>query len=1142
MNLTLRRALAIGLLPAVIALFAVAATQVFAISFTYGDTIMWGGTQHDYVTDMARDAGGNKYVVGTFRSVGGDFNPGAGTSSQTTNGLQDIYISKFNVADEHVWTRTLGGTSVDEGYGIAVDNTNSAIYITASFNGTVDVDPGAGTVNETATNGSYADALILKLDMDGNYWLHETIGGAQNEVYTDVAVDSAGNVYVSGWTDSLSLDLDPGAGSETLTNSGQQAAFVTKFDNSFNHLWSKKVDGASMKSYEHIELVGQSFYLLGYLTSSSNVDYDPGAGTDNHLAPGGNPTTIVTKYATDGTYGWTRSVGDASGHVYQKALATDLSGAVYLGGYFLDTSVDFDPTAGTDLKSGSGSGNAFLSKYNADGTYGWTRVVSTGVDEDTVQSIDVSAEGAVFAAGFVGGYDSYDFDGTDGTDSITLAADAAFITQYSSDGDYGDTLVFMEDNYTQQLNAMIVNNNTIWIAGNMEDPGVDFDGTAGTDIVTPVDRNDGFITRYHYSAAALPDSAPAGAVSTGTFDSDIPNASDPLLEHKWTYTWGGTGSESMRAFTRDAGGNVLAAGTFTSPYMDYDPTDGSDIREEGAPHQLPLVVKFTATGEYVWSQTFTGTHQTVIDGIDTDSTGAVYIAGQFRGTVDLNPGEDVTSYTSHGSGSQNSAFLVKLNSNGEYVWSKVVGGDDGGTQYLDVKIDSNDRVVVGGITNVDVSIDLNPDGGTDTKTISSSAPGADSFISIFLADGTYVLSRVVYGDNSDSIANVEIGSDDSIYIGGYTMSSELNIEDGDPEANPDGYMVGYFVKYDSSGNYLWSVLYGGTSGTITMYSMDLDEEDNIYAGAEYYDQTDFDGTDGTDLYTPADGNGDPYVVKYDSDGNYVYTISVPNAESYEETWYVDVTGGYLYFGGYSDGGSLDYDPTSGVDTVESNSSGYFLSQYEAETAEYIGTILLTDNDGGSYAADLHGEDGILITGGGFEGDETNLSGSAVIGDSNGGDDFFLSVFTIATYTDSSEEEDPDEEPEDEEGGNIARKHSSRVKTPVCSDLAPERAADLFQIDAYSTSVTLQVNPSQRMNVAVVEYGLGDSTEQFGTRVVIGSNNGVQPLEIHALQPNTDYSFRVLAVNGCQPGDWSQTLKVKTLKSPSVKPRSVYFYN
>ena len=81
-----------------------------------------------------------------------DFDPGPGTDNHTSAGSDDIFLTKINADGTYSWTKTMGGTSNDRGDSAAVDGSGN-VYVTGSFEGIADFDPGPGTDNHTAAGG-----------------------------------------------------------------------------------------------------------------------------------------------------------------------------------------------------------------------------------------------------------------------------------------------------------------------------------------------------------------------------------------------------------------------------------------------------------------------------------------------------------------------------------------------------------------------------------------------------------------------------------------------------------------------------------------------------------------------------------------------------------------------------------------------------------------------------------------------------------------------------------------------------------------------------------------------------------------------------------------------------------------------------
>jgi hypothetical protein len=126
----------------------VAAWQVSLVNVRKGWARTWGGSDSDEGYSVAIDGSGNVYVTGEFEDTV-DFDPGAGVDSHASNGMWDVFLSKFDPNGNFVWARTWGGSGLDGGPSVAIDGSGNA-YITGCFEGTVDFDPGAGTENHSS--------------------------------------------------------------------------------------------------------------------------------------------------------------------------------------------------------------------------------------------------------------------------------------------------------------------------------------------------------------------------------------------------------------------------------------------------------------------------------------------------------------------------------------------------------------------------------------------------------------------------------------------------------------------------------------------------------------------------------------------------------------------------------------------------------------------------------------------------------------------------------------------------------------------------------------------------------------------------------------------------------------------------------
>lgn len=172
-----------------------------------------GGPQSDRGYSIVSDASGNLYSTGTFASIA-DLDPGVGTYTVSSNGLNDIYISKLDNSGSFLWGKNFGGTNQDYVNGIVLDASN-CVYTTGAFQGTVDFDPGATVYNMTAIAFS-SDAFISKLDASGNFTFALQLGGPNGSFARAITVDALSSIYTTGYFNGT-VDFDPGPGTYTLS-------------------------------------------------------------------------------------------------------------------------------------------------------------------------------------------------------------------------------------------------------------------------------------------------------------------------------------------------------------------------------------------------------------------------------------------------------------------------------------------------------------------------------------------------------------------------------------------------------------------------------------------------------------------------------------------------------------------------------------------------------------------------------------------------------------------------------------------------------------------------------------------------------------------------------------------------------------
>jgi len=383
--------------------------------------VAMGGTGNDQSGSIAVDDAGNVYTNGWFENTA-DFGPFQLSSA----GGEDIYVAKLASDGRYLWVRSMGGAANDRAFGIAVDDAGN-VYTTGSFRSTVDFDPGPDSFNLTSAGSS--DIYVQKLDAEGNFVWARSIGSASTDEGRSIALDSNGNIFVSGLF-SGTADFDPGPDVFNLTSAGNRDIFVTKLDSNGNFVWARAMGGSGTDVSYNLTLDSAgNIYTTGFF--SGTADFDPGPGSFN-LVSAGSSNIFISKLDTDGDFVWARSMGGSNGD-QSLDIAVDSAGNVYATGYFWST-VDFDPGPDSFNLTAVGGSDVFVSKLDTNGDFVWARAMG-GSGADIGWGIAVDNSGNVYTTGefrfttdFDPGPDSFHLTSAGGSD--------IFVSMLDTNGDF----------------------------------------------------------------------------------------------------------------------------------------------------------------------------------------------------------------------------------------------------------------------------------------------------------------------------------------------------------------------------------------------------------------------------------------------------------------------------------------------------------------------------------------------------------------------------------------------------------------------------------------------------------------------------------------------------------------------------------
>jgi len=270
-----------------------------------------GGKDHDKTRGLCLDAQGNIFITGEFAGTA-QF----GDTTLTSAGLLNYFVAKLSPAGKFLWARSGGGSKIDRGYGVAADAAGNC-YVTGHYqssDATFDGHPLPPAVDY--------DIFIAKYDAGGKLLWIKTAGGAGYDYGHGIAVNAAGNVFVTG-----AVVGDCAFGDVKITNEKTSHLFCACYDAEGNLAWLKTAQGKASNAGNAITVDGSGNAYIGGQSG--------GVGTLGNVAlanPKGRDVLIV-KFTPEGDVGWVhQGFGSPSALIHQ--ISAEKDGHVWASGMF----------------------------------------------------------------------------------------------------------------------------------------------------------------------------------------------------------------------------------------------------------------------------------------------------------------------------------------------------------------------------------------------------------------------------------------------------------------------------------------------------------------------------------------------------------------------------------------------------------------------------------------------------------------------------------------------------------------------------------------------------------------------------------------------------------------------------------------
>ncbi|NDD52721.1 hypothetical protein EBZ39_02375, partial [bacterium] len=445
-----------------------------------------------------------------------------------------------------------------------------SVSTTASFYAT-DGTTVVGTMAGTGKVGYVAKytptgSLQYTLRIDG------ADGTSDGENNSAITIDASGNLYVAGYSQSSPIRFYATDGTtivQTMANpnTNTATAYVAKYNSSGAFQYTLRIDNTVNEYNTAIATdASGSVYVAGWSSSSSPRFYATDGTTivQTMANLGSTVVAYIAKYSSAGALQYTLRIdGVGTTEEYNYAIATDIAGNVYIGGYSNGTIASFYATDGTTVvatmaNAGGASGTyvGYVAKYNSSGALQYTLRID-GTSYDYINAINTDSSNNVYVAGWTQS-SPIRFYATDGTTIVSTTSSlgrSGYIAKYSSSGALQYTLRIDGSGSGTEANTAITTDasGNVYVTGYSNSTAARFYATDGVTIVQTMANastsgNVGYIAKYS-SAGAL----------------------------QYTLRIDGNNNEYNTSVTTATDGSVYIAGYSDSTIASFYATDGTTI-------------------------------------------------------------------------------------------------------------------------------------------------------------------------------------------------------------------------------------------------------------------------------------------------------------------------------------------------------------------------------------------------------------------------------------------------------------------------------------------------------------------------------------------------------------------------------------
>ncbi len=372
-------------------------SDAYISKWTKEGALLWssyyGGSNIDVAKGLGCDSLGHIYLGGYTNSAGGIASPGSFQElKKGTANSYDAFVVQFDTSGQRKWASYFGGTNNDAQTSFTLTSTPSGHVILAGNTQSTGLASGAG-IHQSSPGGGI-DVFLAQYNPDGNLLWCTYYGGTGTEQAYGLAADTAGNIYLSGWTQSTGAIASPGSHQNTL--SGGRDAYLAQFTPNGQRTWATYFGGVEIDEARCLAVKGNLVVIGGYSSSSQGIT-KANAHQPNlyNLAD-----AMLAGFTTEGNQLWGTYYGGSGVEDCILGLAIDDAGYIYASGNAhaadgIASSDGLQPVFG-------GAYDCFLIKFNPEAQRVWATYYGGSSAEQqgimTLHKTDIYLAGKTFSA------------------------------------------------------------------------------------------------------------------------------------------------------------------------------------------------------------------------------------------------------------------------------------------------------------------------------------------------------------------------------------------------------------------------------------------------------------------------------------------------------------------------------------------------------------------------------------------------------------------------------------------------------------------------------------------------------------------------------------------------------------------------